>query len=91
MVPPKNVEQTMKNKDHLQESVHLVGLSTHCNMMHGAYNVRVFVQIQGQKKICKITVKSRLYPCANQLHVSAIYSHNQAEPRIVNKKNDNTM
>ena len=29
-----------KNKDYSQEFVHLVGLYTHCNMMHGIYNVK---------------------------------------------------
>ena len=32
--------QIMKNKDYSQESVQLVGLYTHCNMMHGTYNVK---------------------------------------------------
>ena len=31
----------MKNKDHLQESVRLVGLSTLWNMIHGAYDVKM--------------------------------------------------
>jgi hypothetical protein len=28
-------------KDYLQEFVHLVGSSTHCNMMHGTFNVKL--------------------------------------------------
>ena len=31
----------MKNKDYLKESVHLVGSSTHCNVMHGTYNIKL--------------------------------------------------
>ena len=30
----------MNNKDHSYERLHLVGLSTHWNMMHGTYNVK---------------------------------------------------
>ena len=37
------------------------------------------VYIWGEKKRCKVTVETQLYLCANQLHVSAIYSHNKAE------------
>ena len=32
---------SLKNKDYSQEFVHLVGLYTHCNMMHCTYNVKV--------------------------------------------------
>ena len=32
--------QIMDNKDHLWEVLHLVGLSTHWNMMYGTYNVK---------------------------------------------------
>ena len=30
----------MDNKDHSYEVLYLVGLSTHCNTMHGTYNVK---------------------------------------------------
>ena len=30
----------MDNKDNSKEVLHLVGLSAHCNMMHGTYNVK---------------------------------------------------
>jgi hypothetical protein len=35
----------------------------------------------------QITVPTQLYLCANQLHVSAIYSNRNAEQRTVNNKN----
>ena len=31
----------MNNKDHLKEVLYLAGLSTHRNMMHGTYNVKL--------------------------------------------------
>ena len=36
----------MKNKDYSQEFVHLVDLYTHCNMMHGTYNVKLMLVVK---------------------------------------------
>jgi len=47
------------------------------------------IHIDVEKKRYKLTVQTRLYMCLNQLHVSAIYSHHQAEHRTINKKNYN--
>ena len=41
IVRPKHVELNKKNKDYLYEVMHLVGSSTHCNMMHSTYNVKL--------------------------------------------------
>ena len=35
----------MENKDNSYDVLHLVGLSTHCNMIHGTYNVKKYTYI----------------------------------------------
>lgn len=42
-----------------------------------------------KKERCKLTSQTQLYLCANQLHVSALYSHHKAAHRTVTKKNYN--
>ena len=43
IISPKHVQSfnEKKNKDYSQEFVHVVGSYTHCNMMHGTYNVKI--------------------------------------------------
>ena len=41
IISPKHVEPiNEKNEDYSQTFVHLVGLYTHCNIMHGTYNAK---------------------------------------------------
>jgi hypothetical protein len=46
--------------------------------------------MSGEKKRCKLTVKTQPYLCANQLHISAVCGHHQAERMAVSKNNYNT-
>jgi hypothetical protein len=42
------------------------------------FAIEWFIDTYGEKKRCKITVHTQLYLCANQLHISAMYSHHRA-------------
>jgi hypothetical protein len=40
--------------------------------------------VQYKEKRSITTMQTQLYRCINQLHVSAVYSHHQAVPKILN-------
>ena len=55
------------------------------SVKHFIQGIPFLFQLQVYKeKEYRIAVQTQLYLCINQLHVSAIYSHHQAEYRTIN-------